>query len=104
LFPRSLSNNPTFQYGRVNIEKLAQKNIGEQVKVEEESESEDNHDSDTPPPSPHIINKESLILVPNGEPLHQIYDQESEDRNENSNKQVKKQACTELYSSKSYQF
>lgn len=70
------------QYGRIHIEKVTKKKT-----VDEPEENVDDREKDSPPPSPHIINKESLILVPNGEPLN-LNGQISDSKKENINVQV----------------
>lgn len=83
------------QYGRINIEKLTRKKHGTKIAIEEEIE--EINDCESPPPSPHIINKESLILVPNGKPIIQsgLIDQNV---NEHYDKQVQINLCATMYS------
>lgn len=66
---------------------MTQKKRGFKVVGEEEPDDERIYRSDSPPPSPNIIiSKESLILVPDGEPvlLNGFVDQQSKvDINDN---------------------
>lgn len=77
------------QYGRVNIEIKAQKKHNVKVLIEEEHDKDEVKKVDSPPPSPHIIDKESITLFPDGEPnQNRLVNRNSDSENKSNDNQV----------------
>ena len=59
------------------------------VLIEEEPDNNEIKKVDSPPPTPHIIDKESKKLFPDGEPVHNgLLDRNSDSDNESIDNQV----------------